>query len=236
MVKKGNQSIIEYIQKIKHISDILAVVSSPIDTEDSIFHTLNGLPREYGPFKTSIHTHSSPISIEELHVLLLCEELNLQSSQQPVTNFSTTALYLLNLQILEVLAVAMALIKDDLEDGTEEVVVVETTSKDVILLNFSHQLLVPVVKVVIELVTQMAYSFQGRQPPPQLATMPASFNAPSEHNWYADTGATNHITNDLSNLSIQANYQGKDKVAIGNGQGLFRSHVGSSVVHTPVFL
>lgn len=48
---------------------------------------------------------------------------------------------------------AMVLIKDDLEDGTEEVAVVETTSKDLILLNFSHQLLVPAVKVVIELVT-----------------------------------------------------------------------------------
>lgn len=71
-VKKGTQSITEYVQKIKHISDNLAEVSCSVDEEDLIIHTLNGLPPEYGPFKTSIRTCSHPISIEELHVLLLC--------------------------------------------------------------------------------------------------------------------------------------------------------------------
>lgn len=56
VIKKGNHSITEYIQKIKHLSDILAAVSCPVDDEDLIIHTLNGLPSEYGPFKTSIRT------------------------------------------------------------------------------------------------------------------------------------------------------------------------------------
>ena len=54
------------------------MVSSPIDADDLIIYTLNGLPAEYNSFKTSIRTRSSAISIEELHVLLLVEELNME--------------------------------------------------------------------------------------------------------------------------------------------------------------
>lgn len=39
-------------------------------------------------------------------------------------------------------------------------------------------------------------------------------------NWYVDSGAANHITNDLQNLSVHSGYQGTEQVTIGNGQGL----------------
>lgn len=72
--KKGGQPIIEYFKKLNHLSDSLAAVSSPVDDEDMILHTLNGLLQDYAAFKTSIRTRSAPITIEELHALLLCEE------------------------------------------------------------------------------------------------------------------------------------------------------------------
>lgn len=37
----------EYNEKINHIADTLSAFSSPIDHEDLIIHTLNGLPQEY---------------------------------------------------------------------------------------------------------------------------------------------------------------------------------------------
>lgn len=61
--------------------------------------------------------------------------------------------------------------------------------------------------------------------------MAASYNP--EQTWFADTRATNHITNDMNNLSIQSEYQGTDKVAISNGQGLQILISGSSMVRTP---
>ncbi|KAJ8636432.1 hypothetical protein MRB53_010699 [Persea americana] len=91
-LKKGSMNITDYLQKIKHIADSLAAVLCPVDEEDLIIHTLNGLPQEYAAFKTSIRTRSSPISLEELHVLLLCEELNIEESHQSVADFSSTAL------------------------------------------------------------------------------------------------------------------------------------------------
>ncbi|KAJ8622023.1 hypothetical protein MRB53_030552 [Persea americana] len=85
-------SIDEYVKKIKHIVDSLATVCSPVDDEDIIIYTLNGLPPEYGSFRTSIRTRSAPILLEELHVLLQCEELNLDITQTSSTNILTTAM------------------------------------------------------------------------------------------------------------------------------------------------
>lgn len=79
----------------------------------------------------------------------------------------------------------------------------------------------------------MDYSYQGRHPPSQLAAMAASVNPTADQNWFVDTGATNHITNDLNNLSLQSEYTGHDQVAVGNGQGPNIRHTGSSVFHTP---
>lgn len=90
--RRSGQSITKYIQKLKHLSDSLAPVSCPVDDEDMILHTLNGPPQDYAAFKTSIRTRSAPITIKELHALLLGEELHLDSAQQSVLDYSTAAL------------------------------------------------------------------------------------------------------------------------------------------------
>lgn len=74
---------------------------------------------------------------------------------------------------------------------------------------------------------RMDYSFQGKNPPEKLVVMATSYNPVGEQTWFVDSGATNHITNDLRNLSIHLGYQGTDKVSIG----ILNS--GSSVILTP---
>jgi len=46
--------------------------------------------------------------------------------------------------------------------------------------------------------------------------------------WVTDTGASNHITNDLANLTFHDSYRGADKVVVGNVVDLPISHIGSS--------
>jgi len=46
-----------------------------------------------------------------------------------------------------------------------------------------------------------------------------------EPSWVVDSGATNHITSNLSNLSLQSPYNGNDKVAVGNGKKLPISNI-----------
>jgi len=50
------------------------------------------------------------------------------------------------------------------------------------------------------------------------------FNNPE---WFLDSGATSHITNNLDNLDVSIIYTSNERVLIGNGQSLSISHKGS---------
>jgi hypothetical protein len=81
---------------------------------------------------------------------------------------------------------------------------------------------------------RMDFSYQGRHPPPQLAAMAAQTNATlDDQEWFADSGANAHITNNLENLTIQQPFEGNDTVEVGNGSGLTIDNAGSALIHTP---
>ncbi|KAJ0100571.1 hypothetical protein Patl1_20787 [Pistacia atlantica] len=67
----------------------------------------------------------------------------------------------------------------------------------------------------------MDYAFQGRHPPTQLAAMVAHTNAThvAEDPWFAKSGANQHITTNLEQLTLAQPYTGQEHVAVGNGQG-----------------
>ena len=48
--------------------------------------------------------------------------------------------------------------------------------------------------------------------------------------WILDTGATDHLTNDLDRLHFHERYGGKDQVQVANGAGLSISHIGHSTI------
>jgi hypothetical protein len=50
--------------------------------------------------------------------------------------------------------------------------------------------------------------------------------------WYADTGATDHITHDLEKMAVKEKCQGNDQVATANGQGMYIRHIGQSKIHS----
>ncbi|KAJ0106301.1 hypothetical protein Patl1_17588 [Pistacia atlantica] len=55
-----------------------------------------------------------------------------------------------------------------------------------------------------------------------------------------DSGASTHITNNLSNLSLKSEYQGPKKMTMGNGQALNITHYGKGFINsscsTPILL
>jgi hypothetical protein len=59
-------------------------------------------------------------------------------------------------------------------------------------------------------------------------------NSAPDSQWYPDTGANVHLTNDLSNLNLQAdNYTGPNQIRVGNGQGLKILDSGHGILPTP---
>jgi hypothetical protein len=79
----------------------------------------------------------------------------------------------------------------------------------------------------------MNLSFQGRHPPSELAAMVSQSTALHEEDeWLVDSGANNHLTADLNNLTLQQPYQGTETVVVGNGSGLQIQNTGSSSFQT----
>lgn len=82
-------------------------------------------------------------------------------------------------------------------------------------------------------------SGQGNNNPGQSSAssssaMPSSL--PPEHiedpSWYIDSGATNHITNDLGKLLDSQVYTSTEKLFVGDGNALAITHVGPVVLNT----
>ncbi|PON97005.1 hypothetical protein TorRG33x02_073840, partial [Trema orientale] len=52
-------------------------------------------------------------------------------------------------------------------------------------------------------------------------------------NWYADTGATNHVTANLDNLATGVEYNGQERLMVGNGKTLYITHISSNQLMAP---
>jgi hypothetical protein len=52
-------------------------------------------------------------------------------------------------------------------------------------------------------------------------------------NWYANTGATYHITGELEKLAMRSKYQGGDQIHMVSGAGMYISYIGHNTIHTP---
>jgi histone deacetylase 1/2 len=55
---------------------------------------------------------------------------------------------------------------------------------------------------------------------------------PVDTSWYADTGATDHLTNNLDQLHMKEQYHGKDHVHTANGAGMRITHIGQTILPT----
>ena len=70
---KKQGPICDYLLQIKKIVDTLAVVGSPISTEEHIEVILDGLNEDYSAFITIIMSRIQPFSIPELETLLMAQ-------------------------------------------------------------------------------------------------------------------------------------------------------------------
>lgn len=77
--------------------DKLATVFVHVDDEYVLLYTLNGLPSEYNPFRTSIRTHHDTVPLDELHALLRYESKFIEQQAKAVSGahvFNPTVMYI----------------------------------------------------------------------------------------------------------------------------------------------
>jgi hypothetical protein len=61
----------------------------------------------------------------------------------------------------------------------------------------------------------------------------ASSSSGNDPNWYLDSGATNHITDELERLTMHERYTSNDQIRAANGEGMNITHIGKLVLPNP---
>ncbi|KAM1801296.1 hypothetical protein FF1_032711 [Malus domestica] len=79
-IKKGSDSVAQYLQKIKEAKYYLFAAGVYFVDEDIVILALNGLPPEYNTFRTVLRGHDNVISLKEFRTQLFSEEAILEST------------------------------------------------------------------------------------------------------------------------------------------------------------
>ncbi|XP_008224448.1 PREDICTED: uncharacterized protein LOC103331900 [Prunus mume] len=247
-LKKGSDPMMLYLEKIKALADGLAAAGAPLADLDLIAHILRGLPPEYDSFGTSIRVRSDPIDPDALHGLLISEEIEIlqRDTLNPISN-SSAPFQAFHTSVHFRPTSSRPSPGPNPPKYTSNPPLLPTPSTPPYLSQpntFSHpshnrfrqtpkircQICNKPNHTAIECRHRSNFAYQGRSPPARFTAMTATHSPPpSSSLWYADTGATNHVTPDLHNLSHQLPYQGNDKVLVGSGEGLPIANTGSSL-------
>ncbi|KAE8726643.1 hypothetical protein F3Y22_tig00006570pilonHSYRG00103 [Hibiscus syriacus] len=195
------------LDAIKTRADELALLGKPIDDEDLIDRVLEGLSDVYKSVIDAINARDTSISFVELHEKLLNKEASLQTAQPSSLSLP----------------------------GTTNPTVFQNRP------NWRP----PATNPQQSVVTTMFSPHDQRQPKPYLGSQeyrPSTTWQPQANHailgnnttptWMLDSGASHHITSDLSNLSFHSSYQGSDDVMIDDKSTLHITHTGSTTIHT----
>ncbi len=68
-------NISDYSTKVKNLTDAFASIGAPVDDEDLVAVTLNGLGKNYSQFRTSIAIRETFPDFQDLITLLISEEM-----------------------------------------------------------------------------------------------------------------------------------------------------------------
>jgi hypothetical protein len=74
-LQKNKMNISDYSTKVKNLADALASIGAPVDDEDLVAVTLNGLGKDYSQFRTSIAVRETFPNFQDLITLLISEEM-----------------------------------------------------------------------------------------------------------------------------------------------------------------
>jgi hypothetical protein len=232
--RKGNLSTMDYFNKMKALDDEMAVAGRPLDDEELIEYIITGLYEEFTPLVSAICARAEPISLSEFYSQLLSFETHvglLQDGQSRSINTSTRGGFRGRGNMR---ARGTGTGGHDFSTGrgggrggygyhnaqkysnNNELVICQVCGKK------NHA------------ATECWHRFNESYIPEQKIIAHAatgSYNI--DPNWYANSGATDHITGELEKIAIRNKYQGGDQIHMASGAGMDISHIGHNTVYTP---
>ncbi|KAK0597079.1 hypothetical protein LWI29_021647 [Acer saccharum] len=256
---KGTQSITEFLHSVKSRADELALLGAPVTDEDLTDRILDDLDDEYKELVRAVQARDNPISFDELHEKLLTFEASLYGARKDPTPFPATANPANRFNQTWKQQQNGSNWRPPSQGNTgwrpsqhnsfrppssphsgppnrgQQQPLRPYLGRCQVCGTQGHTAkrcpsfhMVPTQSPVSGLPP-----LSPNQPTPWQPR--AHFAANSfAHNpaWLLDSGASHHVTTDLSNLSLHTPYNGSDNVMIGDGTGLSITNTGSSSLST----
>ncbi len=76
-LQKNKMNIIDYSIKVKNLADALASIGTPVDDENLVAVTLNGLRKDCNQFHISIVVRETFLDFQNLITLLMSEKMRI---------------------------------------------------------------------------------------------------------------------------------------------------------------
>ena len=240
--------MMEYILKVKTITDNLAAIREPVKERDQILQILGGLGPGYNSIVASLTSRDEDLSLHSVHSTH-DQRLQLQQSLPPelvplTTHVATTTPQYSNMRPNTLKHYQQRPPHQQFIRSTQTQAYrpppqrffashhppsLPTRPQCQLCGKFGH--------VAMKCYHRFDIAFQGPSPQPSSsAFVNSQKNSPSMHampasgttskDWFLDTGATHHLAKDHTILSNVHPYLGTDQVTIGNGHTLPIAHTG----------
>ncbi|CAJ2642194.1 unnamed protein product [Trifolium pratense] len=239
--RKGSQTVTEFLFQIKRVADELAVLDATISDDDITLYVLNGLGSEYRDIAASIRTRERSFTFEELYSHLIAHEEFLQKEDAHAEVAAPTANFhqrngprnFRGRNTHRRGGRHASQPSQNMKHGSmDSFNPMQSFSRNQ---HFSNNNYRPFQqgpsrsqnhfnsRAHRSLPSCQFCDFPGhiaKNCPQFMQSAPTANYAAANSNWIFDRGANHHITTDLNNLSLHANYEGLDSVTIGDGSGL----------------
>ena len=215
----GTRTVTEFLHGIKVIADELAIINHPILDDDLTLYILNGLGPEFREIAAPICARETSLKFKEIHDLLVGHESYLlRLENQSAATFVPTAHY-----------------SHQQEGASGQHKPSPKASSNKTRNNNWHHKNGPSnsghrkFKPKCQWCDQMGYTDKNcpKMSSPDFTANCAASSQGKNHKCLVDLATSHNMITDLSNLSINSEYDGTDEVVIGDGLGLPVSHIGS---------
>ncbi|KAA8534456.1 hypothetical protein F0562_031973 [Nyssa sinensis] len=235
VIKKGNQSISDYFQKIKTHADTLAAIGESLLPHEFQSYLLGGLDSTYDAIVTAIITRSDPMSKEDLFSHLLNFELRLEHHNSALeatigsVNVATRSEGFRPRGSKQFSPLIQSYQQNNFRPpqhsyqqnnfrGRGRTGRTKGSSGQQPSSQPLCQVCGKTGHTSIQCYHRFDQAYQGA--PPTMVAYLTNQQSASDANWYPDTGSTNHLTNEFQHLNIHSEpYTGGDQIQVGDGAG-----------------